>query len=540
MSTSNKNTSKPNIVFFFTDDQRYDTIRALGNEFIHTPNIDKLVKMGTTFTHGHIPSGTSAAVCMPSRAMVLSGRSLYHIDGAGQTIPEEHVILGSALRDAGYQTFGIGKWHNGKESFNRGFTGGKDIFFGGMHDHWNVPVHDYDPDGNYKGRAPYIKKFFATNKTEHRRYDHMYQGVHSSTFIARAAIDFISSYDRSNDRSAPYFMYISFLAPHDPRTMPKQFLEMYDINDIQLPPNFLRMHPFDTGELYIRDERLAKHPRKPDEIKQHILEYYAMISHLDYEIGRVINALEARGDLDNTIIVLGGDNGLAVGQHGLMGKQNCYEHSNRVPLLFAGPAIPKNNKTDAYAYLMDIYPTLCDLVGVSIPDSVEGKSLVPAMNDDKEKIREHVFYGYERYIRSIKDNRYKLIEYVIKKKHIKSQLFDLKEDPWEKNNLLEKEGENLSKLHKEKVKELREVLCTFRDEWDDVESYWGKCFWKGFCKSFPEYSNEKIRKIGRLKITKSKVNLYRKYVGTAKEYFYSWLINRETSKNKDNTYTNYK
>ena len=529
MSKSKINKERPNIVFFFTDDQRHDTIRALGNEFIHTPNIDKLVKRGTSFTHGHIPSGTSGAVCMPSRAMVLSGRSLYHIDGAGQTIPEEHVMLGSALKDAGYQAFGIGKWHNGKETFNRGFTGGKDIFFGGMHDHWNVPVYDYDPDGKYEGNAPYIRKFFSTNETKHRRYDHMYQGVHSSTFIATAAIDFISSHNKNSDNSDPYFMYISFLAPHDPRTMPKRFLEMYDINEIQLPPNFLKMHPFDTGELYIRDERLAEHPRDPDEIKKHILEYYAMISHLDHEIGRVIDALEANGDLDNTIIVLAGDNGLAVGQHGLMGKQSCYEHSNRVPLLFAGPAIPKNKITDAYAYLMDIYPTLCDLVGISIPDSVEGKSLVPAMNDDTEKIRDHLFYGYERYIRSVKDVRYKLIEYVVKKKHTKTQLFDLKEDPGEMNNLLETGEEDLSEFHEEKLRELRKALCTFRDEWDDVDTYWGKRFWKGFCKSFPEYSNEKIKEITRFKIMKSKINLYRKYVGTAKEYYYSWLINRKTN-----------
>src|SRR6056297_3748830 len=179
---------KPNIVFFFTDDQRFDTIHALGNDLIKTPNMDRLVKMGTTFTHGHIPSGTSGAVCMPSRAMVMTGRTLFRIEGQGKTISENHIQLGAALQKGGdYETYAIGKWHNGKESINRGFNNGKNIFFGGMSDHWNVPCHDYDPEGIYQGNCPYIDDFKHTNEIETRDYDHKYEGVHSSEFIARTA-----------------------------------------------------------------------------------------------------------------------------------------------------------------------------------------------------------------------------------------------------------------------------------------------------------------------------------------------------------------
>ena len=147
---------KPNIIILFTDDQRFDTIRSLGNDAIQTPNIDKLVKMGTTFTHGHIPSGTSGAVCMPSRAMLLTGRSLFHITGEGQTISPDHVMIGKVLGEHGYSTFSTGKYHNGKETFNRCFSDGAEIFFGGMADHWNVPAHDYDPEGKYEGKCKYI------------------------------------------------------------------------------------------------------------------------------------------------------------------------------------------------------------------------------------------------------------------------------------------------------------------------------------------------------------------------------------------------
>jgi arylsulfatase A-like enzyme len=124
--------SAPNIVFFFTDDQRFDTIHALGNEAIRTPNLDKLVARGTAFTHAHIPGGTSGAVCMPSRAMFHTGRTLSRIDGLGESIPDVHTTLGEALRKGGYRTFGTGQWHNGQASFNRSFSDGAEIFFGGM------------------------------------------------------------------------------------------------------------------------------------------------------------------------------------------------------------------------------------------------------------------------------------------------------------------------------------------------------------------------------------------------------------------------
>ena len=122
---------KPNILFFFTDDQRFDTIRALGNTDVQTPTLDQLVAQGTTFTHAHIPGGTSGAICMPSRAMLHTGRTLFHLDGAGQSIPNDHIMLGEHLQANGYRTWGTGKWHNGPASFARSFSdGAEDIFWG--------------------------------------------------------------------------------------------------------------------------------------------------------------------------------------------------------------------------------------------------------------------------------------------------------------------------------------------------------------------------------------------------------------------------
>lgn len=458
---------QPNILFFFTDDQRFDTIGALGNKAVKTPNIDRLVAGGTAFTHAHIPSGTSGAVCMPSRAMLHTGRTLFHIEGAGESIPERHTTLGECLRKAGYQTFGTGKWHNGKESFNRSFSAGDEIFFGGMADHWNVPAHHYDPSGQYGGKIPRCVDAFKSNELRIHHCDHIVPGRHSSEMVCDAAIDFLET----RDPGKPFFAYVAFLAPHDPRTMPEEFLRMYNPEEIELPPNFMGGHPFDTGGLHIRDEELAGFPRTPEETRRHIAEYYGMISHLDQQLGRVLESLENNGLLGETIIVFAGDNGLAVGQHGLFGKQNCYEHSTRVPLIFAGPGIPQGVRSDAFVYLLDIYPTLCELAGTDLPDSVEGISMVPAIHDETEKIRATLYFAYTDLQRAVKDRRYKLIEYAVPDRDRVTQLFDCEKDPWELHNLAD------DAAHAGNVAELRGHMSRLAAEWDDRESKWGERFW---------------------------------------------------------------
>jgi arylsulfatase A-like enzyme len=462
----------PNVLFFFTDDQRFDTVHAVGNSEIHTPNMDRLVAQGTTFTHAHIPGGTSGAVCMPSRAMLHTGRTLFHLEGAGQGIPESHTMMGEYFQTCGYNTWGTGKWHNGSKAFARSFSDGAEIFFGGMDDHWNVPAFDYDPSGEYSGRLPQCPDAFRSNEVKIRRGDHVSSGKHSSELFAEAAVDYLNGYD--SDR--PFFMYLAFMAPHDPRTMPQAYLDMYDPEKITLPPNFMGGHPFDNGDLKVRDEVLSGFPRDPCEVRRHLAEYYAMVTHLDAQMGRVLDVLEATGKARDTIVVFAGDNGLALGQHGLLGKQNMYEHSIRVPLVMCGQGVPKGERRSAHVYLLDVYPTLCELLGVDIPSSVEGTSLVPALNDATTRVRETLFAAYRQFQRMVKDDRFKLIEYVVDGRRT-TQLFDLVADPWERHNLV---GEP---AHVETLGKLRRDLIDWKEAWDDEESEWGKTFWDGYRKS---------------------------------------------------------
>jgi len=458
--------SKPSIVFFFTDDQRYDTIQAVNNPAISTPNLDQLVSRGTTFLNGYIMGGSCGAVCMPSRAMLHSGRTLYQIERQGQSVPEDHVLLGETLQKAGYTSFGTGKWHNGPRAYARSFNAGGEIFFGGMSDHWNIPACDYDPTGEY-APSPKIDNPGRDNKVTWRRCNHIKAGRHSSDLFADAAIDFIGS----EDSQEPFFTYISFMAPHDPRSMPEQFLKMYDPEEIELPESFMPEHPFNNGWMRGRDEVLAGFPRGEGEVRRHIAEYYAMISHLDDAIGRVIAKLTEKGVLENTIIVFAGDNGLAVGQHGLMGKQSVYDHSVHVPLIFAGPGIPQGEEREAFAYLLDIFPTLCDLTGTEIPNTVEGKSLIPAMKDPAEGIREYLHFAYEGLHRGIRDQQHKLIEYVVDGKHVMTQLFDLENDPRETINLAEnsEHAETLARLRQE----LRKWQTDYADTQEQGQKFWG-------------------------------------------------------------------
>jgi len=454
---------KPNILFFFTDDQRFDTIRALGNDQIFTPNLDALVRRATTFTHAHIPGGTCGAVCMPSRAMLHTGRTLFQLDREGQEIPPGHTTLGECLRSAGYTTFGTGKWHNGRSAYARSFSCGDEIFFGGMGDHWNVPAYRFDPTGLYDSKCPYVADPFRSNTTEFRDCDHIEAGKHSTDLFVDAAVRFVEQQNSSD----PFFMYISLMAPHDPRTMPREFLEMYDPESITLPANFLTEHPIDTGALAIRDELLAAFPRNPDEIKRHIAEYYAMISHLDHAFGRLIETLRKEGQLDNTIIVFAGDNGLAVGQHGLMGKQNLYDHSVRVPLILAGPGIPEGEQRESLVYLLDIFPTLCDLTSTSIPESVEGKSLVPCLNVRDADVRASLYLAYADSIRGVTDGRHKLIEYACGR----TQLFDLSNDPLEMQDISNEDASTVI------LAQMRQSLLNLSAEWDDESHPTGVEFW---------------------------------------------------------------
>ena len=433
--------SRPNVLFMIADDHRWDAIAGMGDPTVKTPTMDSLMERGTNFRQTHIMGSLSGAVCVPSRAAVLTSASLFR-SGANQ-INRDYAVWPQVMRQAGYHTFFSGKWHNDRQTFADSFDDAAKIFFGGMGNQYKVPVFDFDPTGAYPKDARYIGDKF------------------SSTLFTDSAVEFIENYDQTD----PFFLYLSFTSPHDPRTPPGEYATMYKPEDVPVPENFLPEHPFDNGEMRIRDEMLAEFPRTPEIVQQHIADYYGMITSQDAEMGRVIQTLEEKGHLDNTIVIYTADHGLAVGQHGLLGKQNLYSHSIRVPSIFAGPGVPEGVTVDALTYLYDVFPTVCDLTEVDCPDTTEGCSLVPLMEGCVDKVRATVFAAYKDIHRSISDGRWKLIRYYVSKETGKGtdyiQLFDLEQDPWETTNLADLPE------HADRIRSLAADMEMWQNETDD-------------------------------------------------------------------------
>lgn len=454
----NEENKKPNILFLFTDDQRGGTIGAMDKYDVITPNMDKLVQDGTSFTNSYILGATTAAVCSPSRAMLMTGRHYFNIEPnvyAQFAFPNEErgksdkLTFPEYFKANGYETFATGKQHNGEIWLERGFNQIKSAFLGGMTTHFGTKVKDYTPETGWS--TPY------NNKEKF-----------SSEVFADAAVGFLNTYKKDD----PFLMYVAFTAPHDPRTAPQEFHDKYPVNEIDIPKNFMSEHPFNIADDKIRDEMLAPFPRTEARVQKEISDYYAMITATDTQIGRVLKALEDSGQAENTIIVLAGDNGLALGQHGLLGKQNVYEHSVSVPLVFCGLNIPKNQKNNALAYLHDIFPTLCGLTGLEIPESVQTKDLTPVIKGEQKEVRSSMLYAYNSWPgdliegkgrkhnpggghRAVRKGDYKLIVSA-KKEVFTYQLFNLSTDPWELNNLINDEAFKLEK--EDLISELKKLI----------------------------------------------------------------------------------
>ncbi len=427
---------------------RGSAMQFLGHENVLTPNIDRLAQESTTFTNAYIMGGTSGAVSMPSRAMLYSGKYLHTLENKGGRIPAEHTTIGEVLHQNNYTTYHTGKWHNGTEVFNRCFSGGEAIYFDGMADHWNVPLHHYHEAGDYKrNNRPVVKTPFSSNEITYERGDYILSGQHSVDIFSDVAIEFIEQHS-SDDK--PFFLSVAYMSPHDPRTTYEEYFSKFEANNMELPVNYLPEHPFDNGELRIRDENLLPFPRTEEGVKGQIADYYAMINHMDAGAGRVIEALKEQGLYDNTIIIFAADNGLAVGQHGLLGKQNMYEHSIKVPLMIKGiDGSTDGESRQEQCLLIDIFPTICEYIGAECPQSVDGVSLMPILESD-ESTREYLYFGYVDKQRAVSDGEWKLIEYNVDDVRT-TQLFNIKSDPYELHDLSKdkKQAKRVEKLRKQ-------------------------------------------------------------------------------------------
>lgn len=445
---------KPNVLFIFADDFAYDCIAAMGNDQIKTPHLDKLVHGGTTFTHAYNMGSYSGAVCIASRMMLNSGRFVWTSQKLHNVAEKEREAgrwWSEYMKKAGYETYMTGKWHvraSAQKSFDHQ-----------VHERPGMP--NQTKAGYDRPKADGTDTWDPTDA----KFEGFWKGgKHWSEVIADDTEAFLK-HAKKLPADKPFFMYIAFNAPHDPRQAPKKYQDMYPPASIKIPQPFVKQYPYGKAMQCppgLRDERLAPHPRSEHGVRVNRSEYYAIITHLDDQVARIMAALEKSGKADNTIVVFTADHGLGCGHHGLMGKQNMYDHSVRVPFMVMGPGIEAGKKIDAGIYLQDIMPTTLEWAGMKDkPEHVDFKSLNPLLKDSKAAHYDAIYGGYTSGQRAVTLDGYKLILYP---KVPVARLYNLAKDPEETKDLA---GDAASKpVIKKLFAKLLSLQKDVRDEMD--------------------------------------------------------------------------
>ncbi len=426
---------KPNILFIFADDFAYDCVGFNGNSEVKTPNLDRLAKRSTRFTHAYNPGGWHGAICMASRAMLMSGKQLWPAQKLNhKEMLQQREFFPQRMQDQGYQTFYTGKWHVGKDSVcQSAWVNARNIRPG-----MPKPVNQDQYNRTFKEGDD---TWSPTDKSQGGFWK---GGTHWSEVIPQDSAEF---FKQVKDKENPFCMMLAFNAPHDPRQSPQEFLDLYDVDKIKVPENFVPTYPWNFGDRKVRDERLAPFPRTERSIQVNRLEYYALISHTDAQVGKILDQLDASGKADNTIIIFTADHGLACGHHGLLGKQNQHDPSIRVPFIIAGPGIPEGISISKPIYLQDAMATCLDIAGSEV--ETDFQSILPLIKDPEIKPRPYITNAYRKHQRMIIKDGYKLILYP---QVDVTLLYNMEEDPLEMNNLAEDPAQA------EKIKTLRGLL----------------------------------------------------------------------------------
>ena len=457
---------KPNIIFIFTDDQAVDTIAAskvwgVDASVIHTPNMDRLVSEGTRFSNAYNMGAWTGAVCVSSRSMLNTGRFLWHSHNAEKNnytgLLKGGRFWSQRMKTAGYETYMSGKWHVEAPVENL-FDHSSHVRLGMPP--FTGPAYNRPIEGKQDGWLPW----------DESNGGYWAGGKHWSEVLADDAEKFIGE---AAGKGKPFFMYLAFNAPHDPRQSPKSFVDMYPLDKIPLPENFLPLNEHHqamglgpTDKTGMRDEALAPFPRTGFAVKTHRREYDALITHLDVQIGRILDALDRAKVSDNTYVIFTSDHGLAIGRHGLMGKQNMYEHSLRVPFVIRGPGIPNGGIRDARIYMQDAMATSLDLAGADMKD-LEFKSIMPMIKDAGKSQHDAIYGAFgQNSQRAVIAGDHKMILYPATKTIL---LFDLSKDPLEMHDLAGMPASTV--LEKQLFARLRDLQKQTGDQLDLSRTY---------------------------------------------------------------------
>lgn len=424
---------RPNILWYCTDQQRFDTIGALGNPHVETPTLDSLVAEGVALTHAYCQS----PICTPSRSSFMTGMypsRVHNTRNGNESFPDYPPVVTKLIADAGYDCGLIGKFHlqsSGKRTEPRiddGFS------------YWqfsHAPRDDWSEGHHY---AEWVREQGGDLDTLRESPDRVPPAMHQTTWGTECSLDFINR-ERASDQ--PWLLNVNVYDPHPPFIPPKVYADRFDPE--KMPGPHFQMSDLDQqkrlASLDFQDEL-----RTPAEHDAHRVQalYYAMIAQIDDQFARILNELDRTGQRDNTVIIFTSDHGEALGDHGLMYK-GCrfYEGLVRVPLIFSWPREFKGGLiSEGLVELLDLTSTLCEIAGLDCPDYMQGKSLLPILRGEadptvhRDFVRSEYFDALDPHFTGgtgtfgtmYRTARYKLCMYHNKEL---GELYDLETDPWE-------------------------------------------------------------------------------------------------------------
>ncbi len=426
------NTENPNVLLIIADDLNCD-LGAYGNMVVKTPNIDRLAETGVLFENAH----NQYPLCGPSRASFMTGMYTNQTKitrnnmNIRNSIPDV-ITLGQRFRQQGYQSVRIGKMFHYDNPSAIGTSGNDDIYS------WDQTVNPYGRDKieEYKINTLTPRRYGGTLSwlaADGKDYEQT-DGI--------AASEAIKKLDDFAKREIPFFLAVGFFRPHTPFVAPKKYFDLYDQNKIEIPEissNYLATLP----EPAVKSIRAKKNQLDLEkELAQEIKEaYYATISFVDAQVGRILDQLEYYGLDKNTVVVFTSDHGYHMGEHGHWQKQTLFENSTRIPLIISAPNSEKKGvKTMSPVELIDLYPTLMDLTNINTPSHVVGKSLVPLLKNVNASVRESALTRWRNGY-SIKTKRYRITQWG-SNGELGYELYDHKNDKNELINLVSNQDYN--------------------------------------------------------------------------------------------------
>lgn len=458
--------TKPNVLLICVDDLK-PLLGCYGDKKVQTPNIDRLARRSVLFERAYC----NQAVCAPSRNSLMTGvrpttLGIYDLGTNFRSGASNAVTLSQYFMRHGYRAEGLGK-----------------IFHVGHGNHedpasWSVPHHQVKsiayalPESRANAELTREEALFANQSAAGLKRGAAYESAdvpddaYPDGQLAAEAIRRLQS--AKDNPSTPFFLAVGFVKPHLPFCAPKKYWDLYDRSSFELPSLHTppegapKYAPTSWGELRQYSDMPETGPVDDDKARTLIHGYHAATSYVDAQIGRVLDELDRTGLAQNTIVVLWGDHGWHLGDHGMWCKHSNYEQANRIPLLISAPGISKNGgRTKSLAETIDLYSTLCELAGLStpqVPQGIEGKSLVPVLKRPSRNVKDAIFHVYPRNRqgdgailgRAVRTERYRLVEW--KKPGAPAdtaefELYDYKKDPLETKNIAAAEPKLVKKLH---------------------------------------------------------------------------------------------